>query len=232
MPEADWFKSAFRKAANVYSHHGQLWLTAKALQSGSFAMPDDARRLIEGVFGSDTEIPAMLQQNADQAVGNAFAAAGQAQLNTVKLDLGYVRAGIDWWSEAKTPSRLGEASVNVVLARWETGQLVPWCAHANLRHAWAYSTVRVAERLIAKAAEPKDSERQAALEQALLTLPGRGQWAVLLPLELINDTWTGEAWSKKSGHEAFVLRRWQYQSESGLLGLEAPDEDSSGATPR
>ncbi|MER2542376.1 MAG: CRISPR-associated helicase Cas3' [Candidatus Accumulibacter phosphatis] len=232
VPKADWFKSAFRKAANVYSHHGQLWLTAKALQNGGFAMPGGARSLIEGVFGSDTEIPTALEHNANQAEGKAYGDASQAQQNTVKLELGYVRGGFDWWSEAKTPSRLGEASVNVVLARWETGQLVPWCAHANLRHAWAYSTVRVAERLIAKTAEPKDPERQAALEQALLTLPGRGQWAVLLPLELINEAWTGEAWSKKSGQEAFVLRRWQYQSESGLLGLEAPDEDSSGATPR
>ena len=231
VPKADWFKSALKKAANVYPHHGQLWLTAKALQSGYFTMPKGARKLIEGVFGNDAEFPAALQYNADHATGLAFAAAGQAQMNGIKLDLGYVRGGVEWCSEAKAPSRLGEASISVVLARWETGRLMPWCEHKNLRHAWAYSTIRVAERLIAKTVEPKDSDRQGALQQAFLTLPGRGQWAVLLPLEQIDGVWIGQAWSKQAGRDEFVIRHWRYQADSGLVGLEAPDENSSGAHP-
>src|SRR5690606_29716320 len=51
QPDADWFKAAFPKSSKVYRHHGQLWLTAQQLQEGQFAMPADARRLIEGVFG-------------------------------------------------------------------------------------------------------------------------------------------------------------------------------------
>jgi CRISPR-associated endonuclease/helicase Cas3 len=219
MPRADWFKSAFKKAANVYPHHGQLWLTAQALQSGAFAMPEDARTLIEGVFDDYTEFPAALQHGANQATGLAFAAAGQAQMNGVKVDLGYVRGAIEWCSEAKAPSRLGEASMNVVLARWEADRLVPWCTHDNLRHAWAYSTVRVAERLIAKTAEPEESARKLAVEQALQTLPGKGQWAVLLPLESTHGEWIGQAWSKKSGEEGLALQQWKYHASSGLVGV-------------
>lgn len=230
-PKSGWFKSAFKRAANVYPHHGQLWLTAKALQRGFFVMPGDSRRLIEDVFGEDAEFPDALQQNAGQAIGAAFAAAGQAQMNGAKLELGYVRGGIEWCSDAKAPSRLGEASMNVVLARWQAGRLVPWCDHNNLRHAWAYSTVRVAERLIAKTVELADAERKPAFEKALQTLPGKGQWAVLLPLEQVNEAWIGQAWSKKSGGEEFVLRHWQYQTDSGLVGFQAPDENSSGAYP-
>ena len=230
-PKSDWFKSVFKKAANVYPHHGQLWLTAKALQREFFAMPGDARRLIEDVFGDDAEFPEALQHNASQAIGVAFAAAGQAQMNGVKLELGYVRGGIEWCSDAKAPSRLGEASMNVVLARWQAGRLVPWCDHKTLRHAWAYSTVRVAERLIAKTAEPEDAERKGAWQQALLSLPAKGQWAVLLPLEEINGAWIGQAWSRKSGHEEFALRPWQYDADNGLVGLEALAEKSSSAHP-
>ncbi len=230
-PPADWFKTTFRKAANVYAHHGRLWLTAKALQAGRFAMPADARNLIEGVFGGDSEIPEALEHNANQAEGKSYGDASEAQQNTVKLVSGYVRGGIDWWSEAKTPSRLGEASINVVLARWDLERLVPWCEHENIRHAWAYSTVRVAERLIAKCAEPEGAARKVALEQALPTLPGGGKWMVLLPLEEVDGVFVGQAWGKQSGPEEFVLRRWRYQAASGLVEVQAPDDTSSGADP-
>jgi CRISPR-associated endonuclease/helicase Cas3 len=124
-PPARWFKAAFPRASGVYPHHGQLWLTAKALRGGRIAMPDDARQLIESVFGEDAAIPEGLQSNANAAEGRGYADASVAQQNTVKLATGYVRGGIDWWSEAKTPSRLGEASMNVLLARWEGDHLRP-----------------------------------------------------------------------------------------------------------
>lgn len=42
----------------VYPDHGQLWLTARLLITKSeFQMPDDARELIEGVYGEEAEIP-------------------------------------------------------------------------------------------------------------------------------------------------------------------------------
>src|SRR5690606_42061699 len=57
QPAADWFKAAFPKAASVYAHHGQLWLTARLLQEGRFSMPADARRMIETVFGDESGMP-------------------------------------------------------------------------------------------------------------------------------------------------------------------------------
>ena len=60
MPGADrqasggWYKAFLPRAAYVYSHHGQLWLTARWLQThGAFAMPDHAREMIEFVYGDD-----------------------------------------------------------------------------------------------------------------------------------------------------------------------------------
>ncbi|MBP8214350.1 MAG: CRISPR-associated helicase Cas3' [Propionivibrio sp.] len=221
-PAANWFKAAFPKAAGVYPHHGQLWLTARTLQAGSFAMPDDARRLIEGVFGDEAEVPAGLQTNANQAEGNGFAAASEARQNTVKLTTGYERGGIDWWSEAKTPSRLGEASMNVLLARWEGGQLRPWVSG---KHGWAYSSVRVAERLIARTAVPEDAKRKAVFDAVTESLSNKGQWSVLLALEETGDGWVGEAWSGESDSRPSTLNRWCYNVATGLQAVKTSNNE-------
>ena len=215
-PGADWFKATFRGAAAVYPHHGQLWLTAKALRAGHFAMPDDARNLIEGVFGDCEPIPEGLQRSADRADAKGFADASMAQANTVTFASGYTREGTDWWSDAKVPSRLGEATRDVVLARWDGDALLPWAAHTVRRHAWAYSTVRIAERLIARAVEPVSAARNAAVEAALETLPGKGRWSVLLPLEHTDAGWVGEAWAAPTPSAAERRLMWQYDAEVGL----------------
>jgi len=228
-PAANWFKAAFPKASGVYPHHGQLWLTARALQSGRFAMPDDARQLIEGVFGDEIEIPEGLQVNANQVEGNGYADASEAQQNTVKLATGYERAGIDWWSEAKTPSRLGEASTNVLLARWDGDQLRPW---VKGKHGWAYSSLRVAERLIARTAEPDDPTRKAVFTALLETLPNKGQWSVLLALEETSEGWIGEAWSGETERKSATLKRWRYSEDFGLREIEASSVYPPDATPQ
>jgi CRISPR-associated endonuclease/helicase Cas3 len=214
-PGADWFKAAFRGAAAVYPNHGQLWLTAKALRTGHFAMPDDARDLIEGVFGDREPIPEGLQRSADRADAKGFADASMAQANTVTFASGYTREGTDWWSDARVPSRLGEATRDVV-ARWDGDALLPWAEHAVRRHAWAYSTVRVAERLIARAVEPASAARKAAVEAALETLPAKGRWSVLLPLEYSDVGWVGEAWAAPTPSAAERCLMWQYDAEVGL----------------
>lgn len=215
-PGAEWFKAAFRGASTVYPHHGQLWLTARALRAGHVAMPDDARDLIEGVFGDAQPIPEGLQRSADRADAKGFADASMAQANTVTFASGYTREGTDWWSDAKVPSRLGEATRDVVLARWDGDALLPWIEHDVRRHAWAYSTVRVAERLIARAAEPTSPARQAAMAAALETLPGKGRWSVLLPLEHTDAGWVGEAWATPTPRTAERRLMWQYDAEVGL----------------
>ncbi len=215
-PDARWFKSAFSRAAHVYTHHGQLWLTARALREGGFTMPDDARRLIEGVFGRDADVPPGLQENALAAEGLGYAAQTQAQMNTLKLTGGYMRGGIDWWSEAQTPSRLGDASTSVALARWVDGHLQPWVTRPESRHGWAYSSLRVAERLIAATAEPADPLRRAVLAATLAELPAQGKWTVMMPLEPSADGWVGEALAVARKGQAPSRLRWRYDPRRGL----------------
>ena len=218
-PDARWFKATFPKAAAVYGHHGQLWLTARALRAGGFTMPDDARGLIEGVFGTDADIPPGLDANAMAAEGQGFAAQGQAQMNTLKLAGGYARGGIDWWSEAKTPSRLGEASSTVALARWVGGRLLPWVERA---HAWAYSSLRMAERLIDDTAVDPDARRQAVIEATRAELPSQGRWTVLLPLTETPQGWVGDAMAAPRKGQAPRRLTWHYDPQRGLRLFE-PD---------
>jgi CRISPR-associated endonuclease/helicase Cas3 len=211
-PDARWFKDAFPRAAAVYPHHGQLWLTARALRERAFTMPDDARRLIEGVFGAGAEIPAGLDANAMAAEGQGYAALTQAQMNTLELSQGYQRGGIDWWTDAKTPSRLGEASSTVALARWVDGRLQPW---VDRPHGWAYSSLRVAERLLAATA-PADARLQAALDTTLAEMPAQGRWTVLLPLTYTADGWVGEALAASRHRQAPRRLVWRYDTQRGL----------------
>ena len=221
QPDARWFKNAFPKAAWVYAHHGQNWLTARALRGdnghGRFTMPDDARQLIEGVFGSDADIPPGLDANALAAEGKGFADLTQAQMNTLTLNQGYQRKGIDWWADAKTPSRLGEASSTVTLARWVDGRLRPWVSG---QHGWAYSSLRVAERLIAATAPPADARQQPALDATLAELPAQGRWTVLLPLTLTPQGWAGEALAAPRKGQAERRLLWCYDPRMGLRLLD------------
>ncbi|MBA3771296.1 MAG: CRISPR-associated helicase Cas3' [Ramlibacter sp.] len=228
-PEANWFKAAFPKAASVYRHHGQLWLTMQVMQAGRFRMPEDARYLIKAVYGEDAVVPDALTANANRAEGEHWAARSQGGNSVVKLISGYTRGDvIDWWSEARTPSRLGEASTTVMLARWDGDHLRPWCEHANEAAAWAYSSVRVATRSIASRAVEPTPQREAAVCAVEAALPGAGKWAVLLPLEQGRDgVWRGHAMTGESKHRAGEVRAWAYCSSRGLVPAKQGIEEDS-----
>ncbi|MBI2790386.1 MAG: CRISPR-associated helicase Cas3' [Gammaproteobacteria bacterium] len=214
-PSKDWFKLNFPKSSFVYNDQSILWLTAKALQCGSFTLPIDARNLIEGVFGDNSQIPLALQHNSLTVQGQQMANASLAKVNTLKFVSGYVRGDVnDWWSEAITPSRLGEPSIEVVIARWQNDRLIPWIVRA---HAWDFSTVRVSERRIAKGQEPTEIHRLEEYRHVQTQLPGKGKWSVLLALEQQeNGMWIGKAWSLEVEGKLPQLQTWAYDADYGL----------------
>ncbi|MCR6650183.1 MAG: CRISPR-associated helicase Cas3' [Cellvibrionaceae bacterium] len=220
-PPDTWIKNVLPKTGFVYPDHGQLWLTAKALQRGSFNMPSDARQLIEQVFDAGTEIPKGLQQANLKVRGQQMADSSHAKNNTLTLVSGYKRGDVmDWWSEAKTPSRLGEQSISVVLARWNGERLVPWIQH---NHAWAYSTVKVAERLIARV-QPVKAALLEEYNRVMETLPDKGKWSLLLPLEEDSTgNWVAQAWTSDQNKTA-QLHTWIYCKQMGLQQIQENDE--------
>lgn len=215
QPRADWYGALFKKAQYVYGHHGQLWLTAKVLQKGSFTMPADSRNLIETVFSETETLPESLSKNALKAEGQEMSEASLAQLNTLKIDGGYKRGEIsDWWGESKTPSRLGEETMEVMLAKWVDGNLQRWA-----EGVWTYSMVKVAARLLARVDVPTDPMQKMAYTNLQQTLPSQGKWCVLLPLSQNKDgVWEGQAWTagnEKSGKKPELVT-WLYDADFGL----------------
>lgn len=225
-PSTDWYGRLFPKAQYVYAHHGQLWLTARILQKGGFSMPVDARGMIEAVFSGDAEIPLALEKSALNAEGKVIADLSVAQQNTVRVDGGYDRGDLgDWWSEAKTPSRLGEETSEVMLAKWIGDKLYSW-----VDGAWAYSMVKVASRLISDEVLPTQADQQAAFLRLKQTLPSQGKWCLLLPLSQGSDgIWRGQAWAAGGGRPSAkpTLVTWLYDADFGLRMLASDAADAA-----
>jgi CRISPR-associated endonuclease/helicase Cas3 len=102
-PGADWYASAFPKAAAVYRHHGRPWLTARELAArGALVLPRDARALVEAVYGPEASIPAAgyfivdvraADHHGDLAVATALALFAAVSRTRGVLDVGL----LDGW---------------------------------------------------------------------------------------------------------------------------------------
>lgn len=211
-PDDNWFKKAFRRAAWVYPDHGQLWLGAKLLREhGGFRMPEDARDLIEGVYGDDAELPPGLEGRSFAAQGEAKANQSVAMLNELKIELGYNDGATNrWWDDTLTPTRLGEPTTTVWLARWENGELKAWRDQAHF--AWQQSSLNMRSALIEKPVAT-ESIPQSAIDACQQALPAGGKWGVLLPLEQHSDAeWRGKAIDGNGNKTAFY-----YDKTRGLI---------------
>ncbi len=148
--DVGWLEEQQKGTQAVYPHLGRLWLTAKILlhdKRGAFAMPDDARELIEGVYGPEAEdkIPEELMECSYDAVVRDMAQLNMADLNVLKLSKGYTWASGEWDEEVHTPTRLSEVeTVAVALVCPKGDSLLPY-AKVNKRYEWALSTVKIPE---------------------------------------------------------------------------------------
>ncbi|MEN8168406.1 MAG: CRISPR-associated helicase Cas3', partial [Pseudomonadota bacterium] len=211
-PTAEWFKTPFPRVQTVYEDHGQLWLTMKLLRDhGGFRMPEDARDLIEGVYGTENEIPDGLWRASAEAQGENKAKASIAFLNQLNLDSGYTTLdAANWWDEAKTPTRLGEESTTVWLARWVNGELKPF--HDLPPFAWQQSSVAMRTALIAETG-PNSEIPEEIINTCREQLPAKGKWGVFLPLlKSQSSVWQGNAKDKNGNPDTLY-----YDAEQGLM---------------
>ena len=101
----------------------------------------------------------------------------------------------------------------MTLARWVDGRLQPWEPDP---HGWAYSSLRMAERLIAATAPAGNPAQQAVLDATLAGLPAQGRWTVLLPLAQTAQGWVGEALAAPRQGQPARQMRWRYDERTGL----------------
>jgi CRISPR-associated endonuclease/helicase Cas3 len=209
-------RDALPGTAAVYREmDGQLWLGLRLLRkAGGFHMPENARYLIESVYGEEAlaEIPDALQESALAEEGGRMAQRSQAELNLLNIEAGFQQEeNTIWWDEAVTPTRLGEESVTVYLARYENGAIVPWVDGG--RYAWTRSAVSMRKALIAGEGNSADISQE-LLDTTLELLPAKGKWGVLLPMlrQAGSDTWSGSV-KNASGDECEIY----YEREAGLM---------------
>lgn len=214
-PPLDWYSNFFPNAQKVYDHHGQLWLGAHLLKyNGKFRMPEDARFLIEGVYGLDAQadIPDALLSKSFESEGDERANASIARLNALKMDVGYSDASTNrWWDEAKTPTRLGDPMTMVYLAKWQDGKLLPWSN--GEKHAWQLSAVSMRTYWITAESSTPDFSQEAIENFKADHLPSKGRWGILLPLRRdTNGKWIGNALNEKE-----EMVRLSYNDKFGLM---------------
>ena len=214
-PQENWVADFFQKAKYIYPNHGQLWLTAQLLnQKGQFKMPEDARALIEGVYSEEAEedIPDALLNTVWETEGANKANASLANKNALKLECGYKDIETNcWWDKAKTPTRLGEDTRLLYLARWIEGEIIPW--YNTKEHAWAYSSVSIRSYLVDQEQHPNDISNQ-QIDACKTTLPAKGKWGILVILQENEGLWCGQALNE-AGEQVKI----EYDEVKGLVVL-------------
>ncbi|MEQ1671849.1 MAG: CRISPR-associated helicase Cas3', partial [Hyphomicrobium sp.] len=130
---AKWYETAFPRGAFVYPHHGQLWLTMKSLLDarGLNLASGSPRDLIERVYAEDAEFPPGLMSPSGKAEGRAASARGIGRMNALDRSKGYVHQAGAWESDTRTPTRLGDPTRALRLAKWDGQHLEPWFAVEN-----------------------------------------------------------------------------------------------------
>jgi CRISPR-associated endonuclease/helicase Cas3 len=222
-PARDWYSSLFRRAANVYPDVGRLWLTQRVLsQIGVIAMPEDARLLIESVYGgeADSRIPFALAAATDEQAGKRISEESLACTNALQLDKGYCRDSGSWDAEEKTPTRLGEDDREFILLRAGPDGLQPWAADHS--HPWAASAVKIAARKLDRldpAWEKRFGEEVLRLRESHRGL----RYATLLPLVYDGGAWIADGLDAKGRRS-----RIHYDPDQGVVTGSA---DAGGSWP-
>jgi len=116
---------------------------------------------------------------------------------------------MQWMDDARTPTRLGEPRVTVLLLRWDGAVLSFWSPHEEF--AREMSQVSISEHKISKEHEYSGT-LGIALEQFRQTLPDKGRWQILVPLARNDGEWCGSALNAK-GNRVIV----HYDPQTGLV---------------
>ncbi|HWV16182.1 MAG TPA: CRISPR-associated helicase Cas3' [Cellvibrio sp.] len=184
--DGQWLRELLPGTQAVYPNVGQLWLTVKALlKNNGFGMPQDARDLIEGVYGktAQSQIPSALEAASNDALAKQRAESGMGSFNLLKLEKGYTQNSAShnggWSEEVNIPTRLSGDTVTCVLVRQLDGE---WVAYAgNVPHRWALSQLSLPKKEWEQVSRLISKDLQKSLEQLKLREPAL-RWLELMPL--------------------------------------------------
>ncbi|MBE7440787.1 MAG: CRISPR-associated helicase Cas3' [Spirochaetales bacterium] len=216
-PDAGWYRQKFRGGALVYGNHSQLWNTQRVLlEKQGFAMPDDARFLIEAVYGRGTVIPEGLKANQQYTERKQKQDLSAAVNNLIDLAAGYTWVNDAQWDDLRAPTRLGLPTTRVLLLRFAEDRLHLW--HRG-EYAFANSQLTLMEYMLAEELSVSDFSEWNVLLPGLLKnfraqLPGKGDGLMLLPLECRAETQCWEGFAFATGQKK---TKYIYTENTGLI---------------
>lgn len=153
-PDESWLKRALPGTNAVYRDTSLLWLTQRILRElGAIRMPEEARALIEGVYGEVIDlVPDGLQGARWEQKGMQGIAESMANFNALELEAGYVWDRHKWQEEQEIGTRLvDEPTINVALLKCDdAGALRLWAE--GKRHADMLSQIKLRQSQAAKLA--------------------------------------------------------------------------------
>lgn len=216
--DEDWYARAFAHGQFVYPDHGRLWLTARTLEAfgGLPLLSRSPRGLIEAVYGPEAEtIPTALQKRSDDAEAERLQDRWIANLNKLDVTGGFTLSAGAWESDTRTPTRLGDDTRIVRLARWDGRSLRPWADDETPRRAWRMSEVRLRAARVAEAVPPEPACAAAIAAEVARWPDRRFDPPLVLPLiEGEGGTWEGAIVGAR-GHRLVVA----YDAVDGLRFL-------------
>jgi len=161
-PDEHWLNRTLPGTQAVYRDTSLCWLTQRVLRRlEAIRMPEEARDLIEGVYGPvSDDIPDALQAARYEQKGMQRTAGSMANFNALNLEEGYTKSD-QWQEEQEIGTRLmDEPTVNIVLlSLTDDNKLALWAGES--RHAGMLSQVKLRQSQAAKlAALPSRYESQ------------------------------------------------------------------------
>ena len=163
-----WLQATLGGGAFVYPVALQ-WRTAKVLfTEGKIEAPHGLRALIEAAHSDTVPVPTALQTQEMKTYGQDGAARNLAWHNRIEWAEGY-RRGARGDDDAEYPTRLGEPQRVLVLARRESGRLVPWSGGEWSVEACQMSEVQASARRLAACTLPDQAAPE--IRAILMHLP-------------------------------------------------------------
>ncbi len=144
--DATWLTGEFSGTAAVYQNTGVLWRTMKVLnEKKGWTMPEDARSLIEDVYGAAFDAPEGLFDNECKADGMDRSKKSMGDLNALLLEKGYCEnaAKVGWDEDTTISTRLTEDSFSIVLGVIENEQIVPYAETEENQWDWSCLSISV-----------------------------------------------------------------------------------------
>jgi CRISPR-associated endonuclease/helicase Cas3 len=211
-PDAKWYADFLPKAAFVYPHVGRLWLTARILKAKKeINMPFHLRELIEGVYAEAFEkIPENLIEASKEAEADAMGMASLGKYNGLEFERGYDFRSGEWSEEINVPTRLGEETNTVYLARLDNDRLVP-LKEGNF--PWDLSSLRLSKRKLEKISVKTQEKYHDHLEKLIQSEKRLKNNDLIIPVKELGDRkWTSEGINGKG-----LLVEIRYDENLGLM---------------